>query len=43
MKEIALNKKINIDKPLLMIAEVGQLPFGKDLYIYDNKELRKYE
>ena len=43
MKEIANDKKINVDKPILMIAEVGQLPFGKDLYIYDNKRLRKYE
>lgn len=43
MKEIAKDKKINEDNPLLMIAEVGQLPFGKDLYIYDNKRLRKYE
>lgn len=43
MKEIAQNNKINIDKPLLMIAEVGKLPFGKDFYIYDKKGLRKYE
>ena len=43
MKEIAKGKKINIDKPLLMIAEVGPLPFGKDIYIYENSRLRKYE
>lgn len=43
MNEIAKDKKVNVDKPILMIAEIGQLPFGKDLYIYDNKRLRKYE
>ncbi|MEN8185510.1 MAG: ThiF family adenylyltransferase [Bacteroidota bacterium] len=43
MKDIAKDKKVNVDKPLLMIAEVGQIPFDKDLYIYSNKKLRKYE
>ncbi|MDY7396979.1 ThiF family adenylyltransferase [Aureibaculum sp. 2210JD6-5] len=43
MKEIAKDKNITIDKPLLMIVEAGKLPFDKDLYIYDNKSLRKYE
>ncbi|WP_179319962.1 ThiF family adenylyltransferase [Winogradskyella helgolandensis] len=43
MQEIAKDKNINIDKPLLMIAEVDNISFGKDLYIYDNKNLKKYE
>jgi len=43
MQEIATDKNINIDKPLLMIAEVDNISFGKDLYIYDNKKLKKYE
>lgn len=41
MKEIAKNKNINIDKPLLMIVEVGKVSFDKDFYIYDNKKLKK--
>lgn len=43
MKEIARDKNINIDKPLLMIVEVGKVSFDKDLYIYDDKKLKKYE
>jgi len=43
MQEIAKDKNINIDKPLLMIAEVNNISFGKDLYIYDDKKLKKYE
>ncbi len=43
MEIIAKDKNINIDKPLLMIAEVDKASFGKDLYIYDNKKLKKYE
>lgn len=43
MNEIAKDKNIDIDKPLLMIVELGELPFGKNLYIYDNKILKKYE
>lgn len=43
MQKIAKDKKINIDKPLLMIAEVDKTTFGKDLYIYDDKKLKKYE
>ncbi|WP_346882169.1 ThiF family adenylyltransferase [uncultured Algibacter sp.] len=43
MKEIAKDKNINIDKPLLMIVEVGKVSFDKDLYVYDDKKLKKYE
>jgi integrative and conjugative element protein (TIGR02256 family) len=43
MKEIAVDKKINIDKPLLMIVGVNKIYFEKDLYIYDDKKLKKYE
>jgi integrative and conjugative element protein (TIGR02256 family) len=43
MKEIAKDKNINIDNPLLMIAEVDKTYFGKDLFIYDDKKLKKYE
>lgn len=43
MKEIANDKNINIDKPILMIAEVGKVSFDKDLYVYNNKKLKKYE
>lgn len=43
MQEIARDKNINIVKPLLMIAEVNKISFGKDLYIYDDKKLKKYE
>ncbi|NIJ46583.1 integrative and conjugative element protein (TIGR02256 family) [Wenyingzhuangia heitensis] len=43
MEIISKDKNINIDKPLLMIAEVNNISFGKDLYIYDNKKLKKYE
>jgi len=43
MEIIAKDKNINIDKPLLMIAEVDKVSFDKDLYLYDNKKLKKYE
>jgi len=43
MQEIAKDRNINIDKPLLMIVEIDKTSFGKDLYIYDNKKLKKYE
>ena len=43
MKEIAKDKKINVEKPLLMIAEIDKMSFDKDFYIYDNKKLKKYE
>lgn len=43
MEIISKDKNINIDKPLLMIAEVDKISFGKDLYIYDDKKLKKYE
>jgi integrative and conjugative element protein (TIGR02256 family) len=43
MKDIAKDKNIKIDKPLLMIAEVGKVSFDKEIYIYDNKKLKKYE
>jgi len=43
MQEIAKDKNINIDKPLLMIVEVGKISFEKDLYIYEDKKLKKYE
>lgn len=43
MKEIAKDKNISIDNPLLMIAEVNRVSFGKDFYIYDDKKLKKYE
>lgn len=43
MEIISNDKNINIDRPLLMIAEVDKASFGKDLYIYDNKKLKKYE
>jgi integrative and conjugative element protein (TIGR02256 family) len=43
MKEISRDKNINIDKPLLMIAEVNKVSFGKDFYIYDDKKLKIYE
>jgi proteasome lid subunit RPN8/RPN11 len=43
MEIIAKDKNINMDRPLLMIAEVDKTSFDKDLYIYDNKKLEKYE
>ena len=43
MKEIAKDKKINIVKPLLMIAGVEKQSFNKSLYIFDDKKLKKYE
>lgn len=43
MKEISEDEKINIDKPLLMIIEIGKIPFGKELFIFDNEKLKKYE
>lgn len=43
MKEISKDRNINIDNPLLMIAEVDKTSFSKDLFIYDNKKLKKYE
>ncbi|WP_430908046.1 ThiF family adenylyltransferase [Maribacter sp. 2-571] len=43
MKEISKDENIKIDKPLLMIVEVGQIAFDKELYIYDDKKLKKYE
>lgn len=43
MEIISKDKNINIDRPLLMIVEVDKASFGKDLYIYDNKKLKKHE
>lgn len=43
MREIAQDKSIYIDKPLLMISEVRKTSFEKDLYIYADKKLKKYE
>ena len=43
MKDIAKDKNININKPLLMIAGISEISFSKDFYIYDNKRLRQYE
>ena len=43
MKDIAKDKKITIDEPLLMIAQIGNVPFNKELYVFSNKKLKKYE
>lgn len=43
MRNIAKDKNITIDEPLLMIAQIGSVPYDNELYIYSDKKLRKYE
>ncbi len=41
--EIAANKTINNDSPIMMIAEVSERNFHPEFYIYKNKKLYNYE
>ncbi|MCF4101578.1 ThiF family adenylyltransferase [Gillisia sp. M10.2A] len=43
MKDIATDKKINVNTPLLMIAGISEILFSKDFYILVDKRLKHYE
>jgi len=43
MMDISIDELINIDTPLLMIAEVGESLCNHDMYVFHEKRFKKYE